>query len=105
MTSQINIYYYLFFVVRKMGTLRKNSDPNPLSFFVLFWRGGGLPWEPQKTPPLPWVNPGKCLYVRGAPDKLSGRIIRPDSWFSDYPVSGRIFLVIRPDSRILKVAF
>ena len=42
---------------------------------------------------------------RGAPDKLSGRIIRPDSWFSDYPVSGRIFLAIRPDSRILKVEF
>ena len=46
-----------------------------------------------------------CSRCRGALDKISGRIIRPDNWFSDYPVSGRIFLVIRPDSRILKVDF
>ena len=37
---------------------------------------------------------------RDAPDKLSGRIIRPDSRFFHYPVSGRIASTIRPDSRI-----
>ena len=45
------------------------------------------------------------IIIRGAPEKLSGRIIRPDSWFSDCPVFGRILLAIRPDSRILKLAF
>ena len=43
--------------------------------------------------------------IRSAPDKLSGRIIRPYSWLSDYRVSGRIFLAIRPDSRTLKSRF
>ena len=47
----------------------------------------------------------RFVSIRGAPDKLSGRIIRLNSWFSDYLVSGRIFLAIRRDSRILKVAF
>ena len=42
------------------------------------------------------------LSTRDAPDKLS---IWPDGWFSEYPISGRIFLSIRPHSRILKVAF
>ena len=37
---------------------------------------------------------------RGAGDKVSGRIIRSNSWFSDYPVFGRIFLVIRLDGQI-----
>ena len=49
MTSLLNIYYYLFFVVRKMGTLRKNSDPNLLSFFALFW--GGYPGNTTKLRP------------------------------------------------------
>ena len=42
-----------------------------------------------------------CEETRDAPDKLSGRIIRPDSLFFHYPVSGRITCIIRPDSRII----
>ena len=41
------------------------------------------------------------IIIRGAPDKLSGRIIRPDSRFLHYPVSGRIASIIRPDSQIV----
>ena len=41
---------------------------------------------------------GGGVQTRGAPDKLSGRIIRPDSRFLYYPVSGRIVCTIRPDS-------